>query len=190
LAGAIEQRPGFGTVIRAGGASLLLERAAFPWSAEPGAIIDLFEARRLIEVGAVGLAVRNASEEEISALEGLVNQMRDALYGGRVKEYTERDVAFHQGIAQASHNQFILHFFLTIRGFMERFIGESFAVFPEILKRSFKFHVEILDALRRRDRNAATSRMRRHIEEIRRGLEDYYRVTGARGKPFELKGEP
>jgi len=48
---------------------------------------------------------------------------------------------------------------------------------------------EILDAIRKRDRNAAVSRMRRHIEEIRKGLEDYYRVTGAKNKVFRLKGD-
>jgi GntR family transcriptional repressor for pyruvate dehydrogenase complex len=186
LAGAIEQRPGFGTVIRTG-IVLSGQPSAFPWSAEPSAIMELFEARRLIEVGAAELAARNASEGEIASLEGLVEQMREALGGGRVSEYTEQDVAFHQLIAQASHNQFIAHFFGTMQGFMERFIRESFTVFPEILKRSFQFHTGILDAIAKRNGKAASFRMRRHIEEIRKGLEDYYRVTGTGDTEFRGK---
>jgi GntR family transcriptional repressor for pyruvate dehydrogenase complex len=189
LAGAIEQRPGLGTVIRARAAALFAEPMTPPWSAEPETIIELFEARRLIEVGAVEMAVRNGTEGQIADLGSLVDGMRKALHEGRIDEYTEKDLAFHQLIAQASHNQFIVHFFGTMRGFIERFMKESFTVFPEILKRSFQFHTEILEAIRNRDRNAAVSRMRRHIEEIRNGLEDYYRVTGAKNKVLELKDD-
>jgi GntR family transcriptional repressor for pyruvate dehydrogenase complex len=96
---------------------------------------------------------------------------------GRTGDYTELDLAFHYKVAEAAHNRFMLHMFVTLRGLMEQFMRETFNVLPGLLDRSLKFHINIYEAIRKRDVKKASSNMNHHIGDIERALEHYYQVT-------------
>jgi len=177
LIGAIEQRPGYGTVIRASVPALYANHLTPPLMSDTEATLELVESRRFIEVGVAELAVQNATAEEIKKMGNFVEQMRQALAEKRISDYIELDLGFHYLIATSSHNRFMIHLFVTIRGFMEQFMRESFSVLPGMLERSFNFHQNIHQAIKNRDRKRAVLQMEKHIIDIQNGLEHYYQVA-------------
>ena len=78
---------------------------------DPKEIYDLYEMRAGIEAHAARLAADRASDEEIAALEGLLEA---ATPQDQHAELIRRDVEFHEAIARLSGNQEILRLLQTI----------------------------------------------------------------------------
>ena len=138
------------------------------------ASLELIEARRFIEVGVVELAVNNATGKDIQKMGKLIDDMAKALKQERPKDYSELDMAFHHQIAGASHNRFMLHMFVTIRGLMEQFIRETFIVIPGLLERSLKFHIGVYENIKERNSAKAVKNMKNHILDIEKALKNFY----------------
>lgn len=175
LIGAIEQRPGLGTVIKSAAPGLWAQRLSPPLVSDEQATLELLEARRFIEAAAVELAVAHAADKEIRDMGLLVRRMKQALEGGRPEVYSRLDMEFHHQIAAAAHNRFVMHMFVTLRGLMEQFIREAFIVVPGLLERSLVFHQRIHEALRDRRGGEATAAMTQHIRDIQKALAAHYR---------------
>jgi GntR family transcriptional repressor for pyruvate dehydrogenase complex len=173
--GVIEQRPGYGTVFRSRISALFTDHLPPPFISDKMATIELIEARRFIEIGAAELAVKNASPEQINEMGTLIKEMPRSLKEGRIDDYIEQDVAFHFLIAKASHNRFLVNLFVTIRGFMEQYMRESFHLLPYMLERSLKFHQNIYQSVKAGSRSRAVSQMKRHILDIQGAIQNYYR---------------
>jgi GntR family transcriptional repressor for pyruvate dehydrogenase complex len=173
--GVIEQRPGYGTVLRSRIPVLFTDHLAPPLISDKEATIELIEARRFIEIGAAELAVKNASPEQIDEMGLLIKEMPRSLKEGRIDDYIEQDVAFHFSIAKASHNRFLVNLFVNIRGFMEQYMRESFHLLPYMLERSLKFHQNIYQAIKNGSRSKALSQMEKHILDVQRAIQKYYR---------------
>ncbi len=129
-------------------------------------------------------------KDEIRELSEIVDQMPKALKEGRTGGYTDLDLAFHYKIAEAAHNRFMLHMFVTLRGLMEQFMRETFNVLPGLLERSLKFHINICQAIGNRDVKKASRNMNRHIEDIQRALAHYYQVTLGDGLTTKARNGP
>lgn len=166
LVGAIEQRPGVGTIIRSSSPALWTNQLMPPLLSDKEATFELIWARKFIEVSVVELAVENASEEEIERIGELVKKMDSALREDRTNEYSELDMHFHNLIADSSHNRYMVHMFLTIRGLMEQFIREAFIVMPGLLERSLEFHKGIYKSIKNRNAETAKKIMADHIIDI------------------------
>lgn len=175
LIGAIEQRPGMGTVIKSAAPGLWAQRLSPPLVSDEQATLELLEARRFIESAAVELAVAHAADAEIREMGALVRGMQQALDRGRPEVYSRLDMEFHHRIAAAAHNRFVMHMFVTLRGLMEQFIREAFIVVPGLLERSLAFHRRIHAALRDRRGGEAAAAMTRHIGDIQKALATHYR---------------
>jgi GntR family transcriptional repressor for pyruvate dehydrogenase complex len=173
--GVIEQRPGYGTVFRSRIPALFTDHLAPPLISDKQATIELIEARRFIEIGTAELAVKNASPEQIKEMELLIKEMPRSLKVGRTDDYIEQDVAFHFSIAKASQNRFLVNLFVNIRGFMEQYMRESFHLLPYMLERSLKFHQSIFQAVKGGSRSKAVSQMEKHILDVQRAIQLYYR---------------
>ena len=175
--GAVEQRPGLGTVIKSANPSLWADQISPPLVSDIHATFKLIEARRFIEAGVVELAVANAQKDDIQKLARLVEEMKIALKKDRVSEYSELDMTFHHQIANASHNRFMVHMFVTIRGLMEQFIREAFIVMPGLLERSLKFHVSVYEGIKEKNKRKAVTSMKNHIQDIEQAFRDYYNAS-------------
>src|SRR4030067_1397953 len=80
--GVIEQRPGYGTVLRSGIPALFTDHPTPPLISDKAATIELIEARRYIEIGAAGLAVRNSTPEQVEEMRVLIDEMTLAVNEG------------------------------------------------------------------------------------------------------------
>ena len=175
LLGVIEQRPGMGTVVRAQTPAFLAGDLDLPLISDAQGVQELIEARRVIEVGMVELAVERASDAELNKLERILEEMTLMVETVGVENYSKKDIRFHHIIAQAAHNRFLLHLFTSIRQFLDQFIHESFALMPEALNISQQGHRAIFEALKDRDKKRAVEQMIKHIKLGQETLQKMYR---------------
>ena len=172
--GAIEQRPGYGTVIRTKVPTLFTDHLTPPLISDKEATLELIEARRFIETGVAELAAKNVTPDQIEEVKILINEMKQSVKEGKIEDYIEKDVAFHFLIAKASHNRYLINLFVTLRGFMEQYMRESFHLLPWMIDRSLKHHQNIFEAIKSGNRSKAVSQMEKHIRNVQMVIERYY----------------
>jgi len=126
-------------------------------------LLDLIQARIPIEVHSAGLAARNATDEHVEEMRSLLaNAGRsfddDALL-------SSINMAFHRQIALASGN--------TVLAQLLNVLQELFASEQRLIlgifgsrERDHHEHLEILEALEKRDEALAVERMRTHLEGV------------------------
>jgi DNA-binding GntR family transcriptional regulator len=119
--------------------------------------VDAFRIRELLEVEAIRLAVHRITDERISYLKQLIEK-------AKIGDSYNFNYEFHTTIAKASNNRILAEFIEE----MLILLNNVLLAHPDIRGSSFKSvepEVKILEALERRDENAACEAMRAHIHE-------------------------
>ncbi len=133
---------------------------------DPEHILALFEFRRLQEMLTVRLATERITLSELRTLELVVEENRRAARVQQWEPFIESDSAFHQGIARASHNPFLVETiastFRLQRQALKIIIGGS----PGSLLVSAEEHAAILAAIASGDAEAAASAMQVHVQTV------------------------
>jgi GntR family transcriptional regulator, transcriptional repressor for pyruvate dehydrogenase complex len=158
--GAVQSRQGSGTFITAGPPSLASEPLDL-LAALHGLTRDgLFEARRVLEVGTSALAADRASGEDLAAMSEEVTGMYASI--GEPTAFLLHDVRFHRAIAAASKNP-VLGVLIDMLGslFYER-RRETIQTATD-LRETADAHRKIYQAVRARDREAASAAMGEHL---------------------------
>jgi GntR family transcriptional repressor for pyruvate dehydrogenase complex len=174
ILGVVEQRPKIGTVLLTRAPLAYTEHLSAPLMEDHQATIELIDARRVIEVGAVELAAQNADQEQIRQMGTLIRQMERLLNRGDTDGYIEKNMAFHLLIAESSGNRFMAHLLATIRGFMQRWTVESLTVLPGLDQRSLFLQKEIYQAVLARDPAGAAEAMRRYMNDFLASVKKFY----------------
>lgn len=146
-------------------------------------INDIFDARIVLEVGAIGLAVHQITEAELDELERLAQASSDMNYSADFDHSQRVNNAFHESIALASRNVRLQRMVgQTITEF-ERFFfleAQSDAPYPD----GHVSHEDIVAILRQRDASRAREAIGDHIDSMRQILIDSL-VRGTR-RPAEV----
>lgn len=128
-------------------------------------VLETFHLRSILEAEAAGLAAGRITEEEIAAL--LKNNNEEVALSKRAYEHGfyerayELNMEFHQIIARASGNHRLAHLIKRLVEDMQRMLAfDPCFVNPQQ-------HVDIIEALKHRDRAKAQQAMKRHVEETR-----------------------
>ncbi|QDY71725.1 FadR family transcriptional regulator (plasmid) [Qingshengfaniella alkalisoli] len=142
-----------------------------------GSIADIqrtFEFRITIESEAAALAAKRWNEQSLGRIEQALKALDGCIETGALG--ADADEEFHLAIASATDN----HYFMSTRASMKPQIlmgmnlarSLSLTVSSDRLKLVQSEHYEILDAIRRRDSDAAHKAMRRHVENARTRIFD------------------
>lgn len=182
LLGVIEQRPGYGTVIRKKIPELNAKSAQLPLMSDASATIELLEAREILECGAVRLAAQKATASQIQALHDLVDQMDHQLKNGDHAAFKTLDHSFHGLISAASGNRFLNDPAIALTRYMQQFIDENIELLPGLLKESQRYHRSVCESIAHHDPDRAENEMRRHIRAIEKS---YRRCQSATAAPTD-----
>ena len=172
--GAIEQRPGAGTILISRAPVLLSQKLELPLISDADATIELIEARRMVEVSTVTLAVAKATDEEIREIGKALAEMADAAGRDQVNEFLQSDLIFHHLVAAAAHNRFVLTVFQNLFQTVEQFLKEAFSVMPHMLAQSLADHQRIYQGLKSRDPQKAGQALADHIFTVEKAMQGYY----------------
>lgn len=180
----VEIRQGSGTFVTSLRPEVMVEHFDFVFALDDATFAELLEARQMIEPALASAAASHASSDELERLRACV--ARAASHSDDPNAFLEADLELHEIIAAAAHNQIIARFMssLTRLGMASR---RRTVALPGVRTQSVKDHAAMVDALARRDPEAAAEIMRKHLANIR----DSLRETAVHDNPLtDVQGEP
>jgi GntR family transcriptional repressor for pyruvate dehydrogenase complex len=163
VAGLLEPRQGEGTVVRELSHERLVAPLASALLTHRELLADLIAVRKMIEPAIAREAARRATPEELAALEAILARQAARIEAGGLA--IEEDSAFHDAIARAARNQVVLKVIDVLMDLLREGRERSLQVRGRP-QRSLRGHRQILEALRRRDPEAAERAMLAHLEQI------------------------
>lgn len=122
-------------------------------------VIELYAMREVLEATAARFAAQHASESEITALARLVDEEASGTQAPAT--LSAINLRLHTLLHRAAHNRYLLRSLAQLT--------DAMALLPTMLgdparaRQSQEEHLAILEALRRRDAEAAEAAMRRHL---------------------------
>jgi DNA-binding GntR family transcriptional regulator len=131
-------------------------------------MMELIEARHMIEPEVAALAAARASDREFAALRAILDRIPGITDS---EQFMETDLEFHRTMAMAARNQPLMEFLAGMHEHCTRlyFISVSNKAHDQ---RIINEHEEIFEALVRRDSEGARAALRKHIESLRNNVRD------------------
>jgi len=136
-----------------------------------GEMMELIEARHMVEPEVAALAAARASDREFAAMRAILDRIPAIAEAGDAEQFMETDLEFHRAMALAARNQPLAEFLAGMHDHCTRlyFISVSTKTHD---RRIIDEHEEIFAALVRRDPEAARQLLRKHIESLRNNVRD------------------
>jgi GntR family transcriptional regulator, transcriptional repressor for pyruvate dehydrogenase complex len=125
-------------------------------------LVEIMEARTVVEEALAGLAAERASTDEISAIKGTITQMRDIIAAG--SSILEADMSFHLAVATAAHNEVLRNAVQLLRNITRQWLKYKVQM-PNVAASVLKRHEAVYRAIASRKPKAARLAMRKHLEE-------------------------
>ena len=167
--GLVEIRPGRGTFITNGTSDTI--RNSLGMLMKIGVTKGsgfLVEVREILEPEIAALAVTRITDEYITAMQDAVKIMDTAL--NNVNVFVEADLDFHLALAEGTQNPYIPILMDSIIDLL-REQRKRIGLTKGGLKRGQVHHKKILDAVTRRDPQAARQAMQGHLQQVREDSE-------------------
>lgn len=188
--GVVQSRHGAGTFIRSGPPVLGSEPLSFLAALHGFTRDEMFEARRVLEVGVAGLAAERATGEHLASIAEEITGMYASL--DEPLAFLRHDIRFHRAIAAASGNPILASLVEMVSAlFYEQ--RRKTATRAHDLRESAEMHRSIYNALRVRDVDRARQMMNEHLvlAQQRQHLEDAAMADGgdasAAERPLEAE---
>jgi DNA-binding GntR family transcriptional regulator len=135
-------------------------------------IIEMIEMWAALESMAARLATVNASDEGIAGLRKLFDEFVSSAPGEHIHEYSDANIAFHQAIIGLSGSHLmgktIENLFIHVRAIRRMTISQS-----DRAARSIVDHMNIIEALERRDTELAERLVRQHSLDLAAHIEKH-----------------
>ncbi len=132
--------------------------------------IKLIEVRRMIEVGAAGLAAVCRTEAQLDRMSELLGQYEDAHNRDAIDEATEIDMNFHKLIAEASGNPFLPVILRSLEEPLHK-VRAGTSAKRAIRERALGHHAAIFAAIKAGDATEAKETMRAHMTQTRQDID-------------------
>lgn len=135
-------------------------------------ILDLLEARRIIEREIIRLAVQRARDRDLRRLAQILRKQEQQVARGQLG--VAEDVEFHDALAEIGGNK-VLRQLLSVLRQQGQYTYVITYIRARVGGRLAVDHVEILEALRARDVDRAQRAVDDHLRKLMRDVERYWR---------------
>jgi DNA-binding FadR family transcriptional regulator len=127
---------------------------------------QILRARQIVETGAVEIAARHRTSQDLTELTALMKQMQQASDSGDIDEFAATDLAFHTALMQATGNLFIS---IMFNAFGRSVIVETMrftSANTDIRTSAMKDHAAILTAVTDKSPERARQAMTGHMDHV------------------------
>lgn len=166
--GLLETKPGSGTIIVSPKIELIQDSLNFLVKFNEHALIELVEARLLIEVELAGRAALRADSDCIKTLiaccDTMKNQKDDTV------AYIDADIKFHESIASAAENDVLMILLQSMHFAMHQNIQFLLDKQPGIVDLAIEYHYKLAEAIKEHDETRARELMQAHLEGLLEGI--------------------
>jgi len=131
----------------------------------PQNFLQVFEIRKILDIGSVSLAAERAGPEIIKKLEMILSQMEDDLRNNRLG--AKPDLDFHLEIVKATENQVYNHLATTVYDLLQEEMRIAWGgIFnnSDSKKALLKQHIRIIESIKSHDPKKARQAAREHLE--------------------------
>jgi GntR family transcriptional repressor for pyruvate dehydrogenase complex len=145
---------------------------------ERDVILDLIDARLLIEPHLARLAVARGGKADIAELERILDRADQALHG-QDDLLSDLNLGFHRAIARLSGNSVLSQ---TMDSLLDLYAAEQLVILKvyDDRERDAREHRAVFEAIRDGRPDLAAERMRKHLTEVRAVVEE--RLGSGRGR--------
>jgi GntR family transcriptional repressor for pyruvate dehydrogenase complex len=162
--GVVQSRHGSGTFIPAGPPTLATEPLRFLAALHGFTRDEMYEARRILEAGAAGLAAERATSEQLTRLAEEVTNLFAAMDDPGL--FLVHDIEFHRTVAAASGNPILATIVEMVSAlYYERRRETAARASDRNLRDSSEMHRRIFQAIRARDAAGARDAMNEHLRQ-------------------------
>ena len=127
-------------------------------------IIQLMEARHIVEVGACELAARRINDKQLNHLAKLLTAMEEADKKQDVDAAVRADMNFHHAILDAANNDYLKATYKPLEEVL-RNVRQQTSSSPKVRKDAAHWHHEIYKALAAHSTADARHAMRQHMRQ-------------------------
>lgn len=160
--GVVQSRHGSGTYITDGPPVLGSEPLRFLAALHGFTTAQMFEARRILEVGAAGLAAERATPDQVATMAEEVTELFASL--DDPQGFLVHDVKFHQAVATGSGNPILASVVEMVSDlYYARRRETATRATDRNLRDAAEMHRRIYQAIRARDPRAARKAMNEHL---------------------------
>lgn len=154
--------------------TLLPHRGAFVRVLSSDEIAEVYWIRQTLESRALGNAVPNLSEADWAKLQTLVDEMTRVIAAGDVLAYMELDSEYHLAMYRPHNSPYLVGLCADAHHASQAY-RLAHAMLPGRAEQGNLEHQQILDALRRRDTQAAQQILRLHYAATAKTLAESLR---------------
>ena len=129
----------------------------------PEGLVQLYQVREALEGMAARLAARYMSDDEIAAMQGLLDSHFNKVKGGESYYQEAGDVDFHYRIVTGSKNSHLISVLIDGLYHLVRMYRVQLGMAGPRVTTAFDEHRHIVNAIANRDEELAEILMRRHI---------------------------
>jgi GntR family transcriptional repressor for pyruvate dehydrogenase complex len=167
--GVVRARHGSGTYIPDGPPALGTDALSFLAALHGFTRDEMYEARRILEVGAAGLASERATPEQIATLAEEVASLFAAI--PEPERFLVHDINFHRAVAAASANPIVASLVEMVSAlYYEQRRDTAARASERDLREAAEMHRRIYQAIRARDAHEARNAMNEHLIQASRNL--------------------
>src|SRR5689334_6526133 len=160
--GVVRARHGSGTYIPDGPPALGTEALSFLAALHGFTREEMYEARRILEVGAAGLAAERATPDQIATLAEEVASLFASMADPQV--FLVHDINFHRAVAAASGNPIVASLVEMVSAlYYERRRETAAHASERDMRDAAEMHRKIYQAIRARDADEARRAMQTHL---------------------------
>jgi GntR family transcriptional repressor for pyruvate dehydrogenase complex len=164
----LESRHGEGTFVSSLDPELLSEPIDFVLQVNDGALVSLFEARRVLEAGVAALAAERATDLELAELDDFVKDGRRKV--NDAEAFIEHDVEFHERLRKLARSPVLASLLSSVTA-LSLASRRRTAQDETTRTRALADHQAMVKALRAHDAAAAEAMMVAHLQHVLRALE-------------------
>jgi GntR family transcriptional repressor for pyruvate dehydrogenase complex len=184
-----------------GGGTVVTDRlqASFsePWQdmlrGHPLLQSDMLEFRHMLEGEAALLAAERATDVDIARIDAAFAALEAAYDSDDMQACIDTDVAFHQAIAEASHNAMIGHLSASLMRVVHGHVSDNLIHLHAAPKQWLQIraqHRAIWESVRSHESQASKRVAREHIRFVRQSMAEAAQVEGRRHTAMRRLGEP
>ena len=178
--GVVEIKHGKGIFLAENSLDYFLESLStslkFTFSDTGTLLLELTDVRLLIEAGLVSVFTRSCREQDIANLNEIVQRMSAHYDDGRIEQFNEADFSFHNYIVNTSGNRIVRSLYFHLQKLLHQSI-EVTQLYGGSERQCLNDHQGILDAIQKRDAEAAKTLMEEHLERTRKTVTSLYGLS-------------
>jgi len=141
---------------------------------KPKELEDILTIRFNLEFLATEIAIDNISNDDIERLADKTKEMSICVRENNIPNYGRLNREFHQIIYKASNNQILFKLILDLWDKSER-MRSIFSLEPDIIEKSCNEHIQLVDMIKKKDKNLVVKIMKKHKKRAFSALLKYFR---------------